>query len=266
MKAYIVNTGELHVDANLLHALSVQATRDNPSPQAEWRTIPTYAVLIDHPDAGWILYDTGCSPDADETWPAACSNACYWTPVEGATMVEQLSLLGLVPADIAHVVLSHLHMDHTGNIGLFAETAVCWVSRAEANHAFSLVMQSTDPARHGSYLKRDVMAPYRDLRYVEDDGEILPGVFAFLLPGHTPGCMGVVFRGEEKTVMLVGDALDTRRSYEGATPGSVWSTLDWRASLAKVKRLERELGVDEIWYGHDADQFRAFKKIPDACA
>lgn len=266
MKAYIINTGELHVDANLLHLHSVRVTKSNPQAALEWRTIPSYAVLLDTSESGWVLYDTGCAPDAPETWPAPCQEACYWTPVPGATMVEQLALLGLEPKDISHVILSHLHMDHTGNIGLFAETAECWVAKAEADFAFSQVLQSTDPAAHGSYLKRDVLAPYAHLHYVEEDGEILPGIRAFLLPGHTPGCMGITFLGEKKTVMLVGDALDTRHSYEGAAPGAVWSTLDWRKSLQKVKRIEKELCVDEIWFAHDTEQFQGFKKLPESCA
>ena len=266
MKAYIINTGELHVDANLLHMHSVRATRSNPHPEIEWRIIPSYAVLLDTPESGWVLYDTGCAPNAPDMWPAPSQEVCYWTPVEGATMTEQLALLELEPADISHVILSHFHLDHTGNIGLFAKTAECWVARAEADFAFAQVMQSTDPFTHGSYLKCDVLAPYKKLHFVERDSEILPGIEAFLLPGHTPGCMGIVFDGEEKRIMLVGDALDTRRSYEGAAPGAVWSTLDWRKSLEKIKRIERERGVDEIWFGHDMEQFDSFALPPDACA
>lgn len=266
MKAYIINTGELHVDANLLHALSVQATKSNPHPEAVWHTIPTYSVLLDNPECGWILYDTGCASNASETWPQSCQETCYWTPVEGATMEEQLELLGLKPKDINHVILSHFHLDHTGNIGLFAETAECWIAKAEADFAFGKVMQSIDPATHGPYLKQDVLAPFSRLHYVERDEEILPGIQAILLPGHTPGCMGIVFSGEDKTVMLVGDALDTHHSYEGVMSGSVWSTLDWRASLEKIKRIEKDLDVDEIWFGHEMDQFRAFKKPPERCA
>lgn len=266
MKAYIINTGELHVDANLLHLHSVRATKSNPHPEIEWCTIPSYAVLLSTPESGWVLYDTGCAPDAPDTWPTPSQEVCYWTPVEGATMIEQLALLGLKPEDISHVILSHFHLDHTGNIGLFAETAECWVARAEADFAFAQVMQSTDPFTHGSYLKRDVLASYKKLHYVEHDGEILPGIEAVLLPGHTPGCMGIVFDGEDARIMLVGDALDTRHSYEGAAPGAVWSTLDWRESLEKVKRIERERGVDEIWFGHDMEQFRSFAPLPNASA
>lgn len=266
MKAYIINTGELHVDANLLHAHTVIATKSNPLPLLEWRTIPTYAVLIDSPISGWVLYDTGCAPDAPLTWPQQSQETCFWTPVEGATMVEQLTLLGLTPGDISHVILSHFHMDHTGNIGLFAETATCWVAAAEADFAFKNVMRSTDASTHGPYLKKDVLAPFADLRYVENDEEILPGIHAVLLPGHTPGCLGIVFTCQRKTIMCVGDALDTRHSYEGAMTGSVWSTLDWRNSLQKVKRIEHELNVDEIWFGHDAEQFEAFPKLPSVCA
>lgn len=263
MKAYIVNTGELHVDANLLHAFSVRATKSNPHPQAEWRTIPSYAVLLDTPESGWVLYDTGCAPNAPETWPPDRQETCYWTPVEGATMTEQLALLGLAPKDISHVILSHFHMDHTGNIGLFAQTAECWVARAEADCAFAQVMSSTDPLQHGSYLKQDVMAPYAKLHYVDRDEEILPGIEAVLLPGHTPGCLGILFSTDEKTVMAVADALDTQKCYDGAMAGTVWSTLDWRSSLDKVHRIVKERGVDEVWFGHDMEQFRAFRKIPE---
>lgn len=263
MRAYIINTGELHNDINTSFALATHALRSNPNPPAEWYTDPTYAVLIDHPTEGWILFDTGSAPDSNETWPEHCSDSCYWTPVEGATMKEQLALIGLTSRDIKHVIMSHMHMDHIGNIREFAETADCWVSRPEAEFAFTKVMSSSDPEKHGFYCKEDVLAPYKELHYIEEDEEIFPGVKAVILPGHTPGTMGVIAELDDRKVMIVSDALNAKRSYDGWEPGTVWSTLDWRKSLDKIKRLEKSESIDEIWFGHDYEQFQQMKKIPE---
>ncbi|WP_449315134.1 N-acyl homoserine lactonase family protein [Rubneribacter sp.] len=264
MKVYVIGTGRLNNDYNLSQSLWTLGTRDNPAPETAWYQGPSYAVLIDHPTVGWILYDLGSDPRSDELWPEAIANECFWTPVEGETMEEGLAALGLKPADIAVCVLSHMHMDHIGNMRLFADTADFYVSRAEAEHAFCTVMATPDPAGHGFYNRDDVLCPRKSLTYVEEDTVgLFPGIDAYLLPGHTPGVLGLLLHLEkEKDVLLVSDALNSIVNYHGRLPGICDDTAAYRASAKKIKRIEQANDA-WVWFGHDIDQFNSLRKIPD---
>lgn len=262
MKVYIVNTGQLKNDINLTYAHAVQATRSNPNPAAEWLTVPTYAVLIDHPTAGWVMYDIGSHVDSNEIWPAATVDGCYYEAVPGATMTEQLDLLGLVPADIKHIIMSHMHMDHIGNMQMFKDTADFYVTRAEAANAFLTVCSSPDRSTHGFYNKPDVLAEVKSLTYIDEDCELFSGIDAIILPGHTPGTMGLVLHLEQGTVILTSDALNGRPNYEGRLPGVIADSVSFYKSLEKIKKFETKYNA-EIWFAHDIEQFKTFKAIPE---
>ena len=161
MKLYIINTGSLMNDINLTYAHAVQAKRSNPNPPAQWLEVPTWCALIQHPEAGWILFDLGSHVDSNEIWPPSTVDGCYYVPKEGCTIEEQLAVVGLKPEDINYVIASHLHMDHIGNMQLFNETAEFFVTKAEAAHAFTIVMATPDATQHGFYNKPDVLAPVK---------------------------------------------------------------------------------------------------------
>lgn len=259
MKAWILKSSACKSDINTSFAFATKATRDNPNPESVWHVSPNYAVLIEHPDAGYIMYDMGTPSDPENIWDASICNGCCYIPIEGETIEEQLQLLGLVPADINYVVISHMHMDHIGTIQAFKDTAVFYVSRAEAEYAFTTVMATTDRSKHGFYNRTDVLADMKELRYVEEDGEIFEGVEAILLPGHTAGTMGLILHMENKNLFIVSDAVVHRKNYEGWKPGTVYDTVNWEKSLNKIKKLEKKYNA-QILFGHSEE---GLKTIPD---
>lgn len=263
MKAYVIDCGRLNNDYNLSQSHWVMGTKSNPTPEITWYQGPSYAVLIEHPEVGWILYDLGSDPNSNEIWPESTVNECFYSPVEGATMEEGLAKLGLKPEDINVVVMSHMHMDHIGNMALFKDTADFYVARAEAENAFCVVSATPDAAAHGFYNREDVLAPRKSLTYIDEDTkDLFPGIDAVLLPGHTPGVLGLVLHMEGQDIMLVSDALNSIENYNGRLPGVCADTVSFYESLKKIKKLEKENDA-WIWFGHDIDQFNSLKKIPE---
>ena len=57
MKLFVLDNGTLELDMAWLVLNPKPATVDNKHPQADWVTIPTYTVLVEHPDLGWVLFD-----------------------------------------------------------------------------------------------------------------------------------------------------------------------------------------------------------------
>src|SRR5688572_2055783 len=72
--------------------------------------------LIKHAK-GWVLFDTGVGDHIFKMPNGQKSRAGNWTVKR--TIESQLAELGLKPADINYVALSHSHGDHVGNLGLF---------------------------------------------------------------------------------------------------------------------------------------------------
>ncbi len=86
--------------------------------------------LIKHAE-GWLLWDTGVT-DAISAMPdgqkPSDPGATHWKRPK--TLVSQLDQLGVKPADIKYVAVSHTHPDHIGNITLFPESMLL-VQKAE---------------------------------------------------------------------------------------------------------------------------------------
>jgi len=80
--------------------------------------------LIEHPE-GLVLVDTGCAPQC------AVDPAGYWNlePSEWGKLDmkpedavdRQLLRIGIAAADVGHVVLTHMHLDHAGGMSLFPD-------------------------------------------------------------------------------------------------------------------------------------------------
>lgn len=78
------------------------------------------AVLIEHPEKGFVLFDTGYAPRVMQCmcrFPFSIYRRA--TPIvhrENQSVKHQLHRLGLQTRDIGHIVISHFHADHIGGL------------------------------------------------------------------------------------------------------------------------------------------------------
>ena len=264
MKAYVLNTGWLECDRNCMVSSSTQATLQNKECMHKWIKIPVYTVLIDHP-SGKILYDLGCHPDAMKGyWPAGLVNVFPYYYDAGQTLVEQLALTGTKPADIKTVVLSHMHLDHAGNLNLF-EHADVYVHRKDFEYGQTMVHLSPDPEKHGAYVKADLEVPVKQFHLVDKDFELVPGIEVITLPGHTPGLLGIVVHlAKEGTLIFPQDALYTRENYgpPAKASGIMYDTLAFFASIEKVREYAAKYKA-KVMFSHDMEFFKTIKHAPE---
>ena len=125
---------------------------------------------------------------------------------------ENLRAIGVDPAAIDIVMLTHLHSDHS--MGLLDEQGKPVFAKAEliiheVEAAFWLdrTLQPNDPERivANSNKQRAVTAPYRDRIRRIKDGEVLPGITAMLRPGHTPGHTNWLIQSGGEKILIWGD-------------------------------------------------------------
>jgi len=171
---------------------------------------------------------------------------------------QALAAAGIAPESIDIVLVSHIHPDHIG--GLFDEddqpafpNASHYVSKGEvefwgsrANLTGTLmppIMQQQTIATAQRYIR---LASKGRFHTFDAGADVLAGVGALLLDGHTPGQVGYLFETNARKLLFSADAI-----------GHPWVSVmrpQWRfafdtdASLASVTRksLIRKL-IDESW-------------------
>lgn len=234
MNLYLLDNGYIEGSCRIFY-------REGEYAGAPRITFPVNCYLI-QTDAGKnLLFDTGVWPGGIRAKTDSCR---YQTRKQ--TVEAQLALLGLMPGDIDAVLLSHLHYDHAGGLFLFAGKDF-YVSRRE----YALATGENPPA---AYVPTDYAVPGR-WHLLDGDGEIFPGVEAVMLPGHTPGMMGLLLRLSGRNILLPQDAVYAADNYFPACmlPGLLGDESAYRASLAKLRGLQQETGA-ELIFGHDAAQ------------
>lgn len=147
-----------------------------------------------------ILFDIGAGPD--------------FMPSAGH-MARAMEGLGVAPADVTHLVITHAHPDHIwGLLDDFDEPllprAEVLMGRAEWDYWMDPdTVESIGAARQsfavGAQRRLSVIEDHVQL--FNDGAEILPGVQAVATPGHTPGHMAFALQLGGHGLMVVGDAL-----------------------------------------------------------
>ncbi len=128
--------------------------------------------------------------------------------------IAQLAMLGLKPEDIDVVFCTHLHVDHVGwNTRLDNGKWVPTFPRARylfgrKELAFWMGQPNRGEVGGGSFV--DSVIPIVEAKacdLVDDGHDIAKGLSLALLPGHTPGQLGLdVVRGKDRAY-FVGDAI-----------------------------------------------------------
>jgi glyoxylase-like metal-dependent hydrolase (beta-lactamase superfamily II) len=127
-------------------------------------------------------------------------------------LAAALAGIGVEPADIGTVLLTHLHGDHIGGL-VDAEGRAMFpnanIVLHEAEAAFWLASTpgaGADP--QSADLARRALAPYRDRMRLIAAGDVMPGIGAVFLPGHTPGHTGYRIGENGAGVLIWGDLVN----------------------------------------------------------
>lgn len=220
--------------------------------------MPIFAIDTDD---GWVVFDTGCDPlvmkDPEAAWGRLAS-AFQVEMTEEDTQLARLESIGLTPDRIAHVVVSHLHMDHAGGMQFFPSSRI-WLQKAEMRWAMY-----PDRVGAGGFVRRDFDRSELHFELLEGDAEIVPGVFAILTDGHTPGHQSLVVDLPSGRFVLTGDcAYEHRQIERGVPPPVAIDEVAAARSLARVRGFAARDGATVI-VNHDAEAWKSVRIAPEA--
>jgi glyoxylase-like metal-dependent hydrolase (beta-lactamase superfamily II) len=130
----------------------------------------------------------------------------------GGKLLHALAGIGVAPEDIDVVALSHLHGDHSGNLGRLADghptfpNADVVVGRGDWQY-FILENRSAVPLAAHTVSALHHLEQSGRLRLVDGDIDIAPGVRRLGAPGHTPGHAVYEISDGGDRLLLFGDAM-----------------------------------------------------------
>jgi glyoxylase-like metal-dependent hydrolase (beta-lactamase superfamily II) len=202
---------------------------------------------------GWLLWDTGI-PDAVAAMPdgMVVANGAI-TYRRARTLAAQLAAIGVKPADVTFVALSHTHGDHVGNVALFPASTIL-IQGAEYDWAMT---QPVKPA-FAPAQKIEKLAGDRD---VWGDGSVV----ILSTPGHTPGHQSLlVVLPRTGAVLLSGDAVHFRDNWEQRRVPSMNASREQTvASMDRIAAVLAERRA-QLWINHDQPQSRGLRHAPES--
>jgi glyoxylase-like metal-dependent hydrolase (beta-lactamase superfamily II) len=233
MKMHAIQTGTVSIKTRQVEGVGRGSRRQlNMLVDREWtEPLPMYAFALEHPE-GVLVVDTGETARVLEPGYVPRWHPFYRFGLKESIAPEdeigpQLERLGIAPADVRWVVLTHMHVDHAGGLQHFPSNEIL-VSRTEYELAsgFRGRMRGYLSNRFPTWLKPTLLdlpaTPYgpfpRSLKLTAAGDVTLVG-----LEGHTPGHIGVVVEENDHLVLFAGDSsynedLMLRGAVDGVSP------------------------------------------------
>ena len=161
-------------------------------------------------------------------------------------VIDGLARHGLAVTDVTDVLLTHSHWDHSVNWVMFPKARI-------AIGASELVWSLDEPwgmTPVPELYMRELAASSR-LALLEAGGEALPGIVCREAPGHTPGHLIFVARGEHRDLILTGDAAKNRAEILSLTADMTYDAAVSRRSMEVIWAIWRERAGTILVPGHD---------------
>ncbi len=264
MKLYVFSSGSMMLGKGFLQ---------NLAPMEPKIQVPIGFFVIKHPK-GNVLFDTGNNDKL-------ITDSTYWGKLASVFEVKmtpedaidaQLAKIGLKPDDIKYVVVSHMHLDHGGNVGKFPNSTLII-----QDDELSFAMFPDEPFA-GGYIPGDAQVlrspvgtskpSLMDMVRLEGDYDLFGdgSVVVHRSRGHTKGSQMLMVRlPKTGSTILTGDAVYFRENIEknlipnialAYDPVGIVKGYDW------VRRMKATENAN-YFTAHDPDAFKAMKKAPE---
>ncbi|TCS96858.1 MBL fold metallo-hydrolase [Hazenella coriacea] len=258
----------------------------NPTSSFKNRVFPALFALIEHPDYGPVLFDTGyASRFFTETNPFPYRIYRMITPVmvqPEDEAVQQVKQLGYQPEEIKWIILSHLHADHIAGVRDFPQAQILCTSRAWnsvknksgiAALKKGMVPQLLPDNFSERLLWIDNCATLSQPFTPFEIGYDLFGdqsLIAVDLPGHAAGQIGLFLQNQQgKITFLAADSCWTSQAYQELMfPHRIANLINddpqaYQTSLTQVHQLSKHHPDIEIIPSHCLETWTTYREMQE---
>jgi glyoxylase-like metal-dependent hydrolase (beta-lactamase superfamily II) len=190
--------------------------------------------------------------------------------------VRMVGELGVDPADITDIFLSHAHFDHMGSIEKFPNATLhlqkrellSWVEMMALPRRFSFLTFVFDP--DDLYSALDAAKEHRLMLLDGDKDNVVPGVHARSGEGHTFGAQFIALETAKGRFVVAGDCIYATPNLLGRNKDGVYIPLGsgigsiWD-QLKAFDRINDEIegNLDRLVILHDFDRWARFERIKE---
>ena len=244
----------------------------NGAPMEPPIQVPVGFYVVKHPK-GNVLFDTGNNDKiiTDPGYWGAAFNALKPVNTPDVAIDAQLKKIDLTPDDITYVVVSHLHLDHGGNVAKFPKSTIV-VQKSEIQNFFW-----PEPGTGSNYVLGDVLplrgnmtASANAVKMIQLDGDLdLFGDGTLVVKrwvAHTPGSQMMTVRLKNTGLtILTGDNVYLRENVEKNVPPSTPLVYSTSGYFSAFEWIRREMATENanFFTAHDPDAFKAMKRAPE---
>ena len=195
-------------------------------------------------------------------------------------LLGNLKAIGVTPADVDTIVMTHMHPDHEA--GLINSSGKAVFPKAELLlHENELTFWKDDGAMarataegQGDFrLARAALAAYGDrVRTVKTD-EVAPGVRAFPTPGHTPGHTAWLVQSRADALLIWGDIVHFPGMQFAFPDTSVAYDIDPAAAAEARKKVLKFVAGEKLRvagvhldfpaFGHAVSNGATYRYVPE---
>lgn len=241
------------LDCGLTEFKNADVFSDTGEYANKYLALPTPCYLIQH-GKDWLLWDTGLS-DKLAGRPQEIFGGRFSVK---KTLAAQLAALSLKPEDIRYVGISHLHFDHTGNLGLFPKSTFLIGTEELAAARARKPPFGVDPVSIAPLQKAKIKTIDLD-HDVFGDGSVK----MLNTPGHTDGHRSLIVTLPKTGVLLItGDLYHTRQNYDKGLVPRINQRADTLASMDRFAKLKAATNA-RVVVQHAPEDFAAMPAFPN---
>ncbi len=242
-------------------------------------TAPVSVYLYQHHTHGLVLIDAGFgtrTAASSEDYPGKFTSNQIGLQM-GAPAVVQLQEAGFDPAEVRHIVMTHMHADHAGGIEDFPN-ATLWVNEREWDAAQKKkLVKNYHPIAYIAHedvekLKFSATENLQPYGAFDDHIDLFGdgGLILLPTPGHTPGHISVLVNLFGDSYLITGDTAWVDENWKGPTPkGWLARTIledDWKKTVENAYRIrdwDQRYPELKIISGHEPDNIPGLPSFPE---